>query len=89
MQILNMIEGKEERDYFVALFSDLSFEIEEMGYEGMEEDLVESLLFDHFGLEMMDENQLAMLTKYILEKQKDPTSLKSILHVVNMQKGAA
>lgn len=87
MQILGMLT-KREREHFVAMVSDLSFEIEEMGYEGLEDELIEGLLSDHFGLEILDKSQLDRLTAYILEKQADPTSLKSILHVVNMKKGA-
>ena len=87
MQILSMLT-KREGEQFVAMVSDLSFEIEEMGYEGLEDELIEGLLSDHFGLEILDKSQLDRLTAYILEKQADPTSLKSILHVVNMKKGA-
>ena len=85
MQILQAIKGKENRELLIGLISDISFEVEEMGYEGLEEELIEGFLFDHFGLELLCPKQLTMLTDYILSKQEDPTSLKSLLHVVNMQ----
>lgn len=87
LQILGIL-NKEERELFVSLFSDLSFEIEELGYEGMEEELIEGLLFDHFGLEFTDRDQLTMMCDYIMEKQNHPI-WESILVTVNLMKRGA
>ena len=48
MQLLGMLDTKADRQLFVNLFSDLSFEIEEMGYEGLEDELIEDILINHF-----------------------------------------
>ena len=65
MKILN----KEQRQLFVDLFNDLSFEIEEQGYLGLETDLVSDILFNHFGLEIECNDQLNMFTDCIIKHQ--------------------
>jgi hypothetical protein len=79
MQILKMLD-KAERQQFVALFSDLDYELDELGWRGNETDLVNDMLFNHFGMEIEDENQLKMLTESILKKG----NLQSAYNVVNM-----
>lgn len=79
MQILKML-NKTQRQQFLALFSDLDYELDELGWRGNETDLVNDMLFNHFGLSMEDENQLKMLTDVILK----PESLKSAVNTVSM-----
>ena len=70
MQILKMMTAK-QRQNFVALFDDLSYEIQDMGYEGFETQLVNEMLDDHFGIFLEDDSQLKMLTDYILKHQNN------------------
>lgn len=65
-QLLRLINNEK---LFINLFSDLSFEIDEMGYAGMETELVDDLLFNHFGLTIENSHQLAEITRVILENQ--------------------
>lgn len=67
MQLLKML-NKTQRKEFVALFSDLEYELDELGYRGSETDLVNDMLFNHFGLSLEDEGQLQRLTDAILKK---------------------
>ena len=67
-QLLNMMTKKQIKQ-FVALFNDLSFEVEEMGWEGMEEEMVNDMLINHFGLELVDDWQLGEATKFIMNNQ--------------------
>ncbi len=74
IQLLKMIkknEGKDRAIEFVALFEDLSFELEEMGYKDCPEDLIGTMLFNHFGLSLDCPEQLTSLTEYILKHQND------------------
>ena len=68
LQIYKMIEDKK---LFINLFNDLSYEIEEMGYTHLEDqmELINEMLDNHFGLFMEDDRQLKMLTQAILKRQ--------------------
>jgi len=79
MQILKMLD-KAQRKQFVALFSDLDYELDELGWRGDETTLVNDMLFNHFGMTIEDSGQLKMLTDSILKKG----SLQSAYNVVNM-----
>ena len=68
IQILNML-NKKEIQLFIELFNDLSYEIEEMGYKGMEQDLISDMLRNHIGLDMECPKQLKMFTDYIMRHQ--------------------
>ena len=69
IQLLKMLDRK-QRQEFLTLFSDLDYELDELGWRGNETDLVNDMLFNHFGLSMEDETQLKMLTDVILDKSK-------------------
>jgi hypothetical protein len=77
LQILKRL-NKKQRQEFVALFSDLDYELDELGWRGNETDLVNDMLFNHFGMELEDKNQLQMLTDAILK----PNVLKSAMAMV-------
>jgi hypothetical protein len=62
---------KLQRKFFIALFDDLAMEIEDMGYEGFEDELVNEMLYNHFGLTIEDDRQLKIFTEYILKHQHD------------------
>lgn len=79
MQLLKML-NKTQRKQFLQLFSDLDYELDELGWRGNETDLVNDMLFNHFGLSIEDESQLKRLTEVILK----PESLKSAVNTVNM-----
>jgi len=75
MQILKML-NKEQRKQFVELFSDLEYELDELGWRGDETTLV-----NHFGLSIEDERQLEKFTEAVLDKKK----IESAFAVVNMK----
>jgi len=72
MQILKMLDRK-QRQEFLALFSDLDYELDELGWRGNETDLINDMLFNHFGFSLEDKAQLQMLTDSILK----PGNLKA------------
>lgn len=69
IQLLKMLDRK-QRQEFLTLFSDLDYELDELGWRGNETDLVNDMLFNHFGLSIEDETQLKRLTEVILDKGK-------------------
>lgn len=79
LQILRMLNETQRKD-FLALFSDLDYELDELGWRGNETDLVNDMLFNHFGLSIEDETQLQRLTEVILK----PESIKAAVNTVNM-----
>ena len=79
MQILRIVE---DLNLFEAMFEDLDFEIEEMGYSGHEEELVYEMLDNHFGIEMTEEKQIKSLTSCIRGK-----GFKSAVHVEKLRRG--
>jgi hypothetical protein len=74
-----MLNKKQQRE-FVALFSDLDYELNDMGWKGDETTLVNDMLFNHFGLSVEDNGQLQMLTDCILK----PNMLKAAATTVNI-----
>lgn len=68
LQLLRLLDNK-QRKFFGVLFDDLSTEIDDMGYKGHETELVNDMLFNHFGFTLEDEQQLESFTKYILGNQ--------------------
>jgi len=52
--------------YFIGLLSDIKGQAEDCGYDGCEDELVGSILFDEFGIEGMDRKQLKMLTECLM-----------------------
>ena len=87
IQILHML-NKEQINHFEDMFSDLTFELEDMGYKDCPEQLVNQLLSDHFDMDFDTTDktanwQLEELTKTVL----DITKLKPALTTVRAQKG--
>ena len=76
IQILKLLSNH-QKNQFLELFSDLDYEINELGYKGEESQLVNDMLFNHFGFTIDDEQQLRMITKVILK----PDLLKSAINV--------
>jgi hypothetical protein len=63
------LNTNEKIDYFYDLFSDLDYEIEELGYQGLEDELINTMLLNHYGIEFTDDFQLGLLTDCILNKK--------------------
>lgn len=78
IQIAKMIK---DLDHFYDIFSDLSFEIEEMGWKPI--DLIPDLLDNHFGLEMEDQTQIKFLTEAIM----DQNNFRSIINLEKLRRG--
>lgn len=68
LQLYKMLDSV-SRKLFIQLFNDLSYEIDDLGYKGMESELIEDLLFNHFAIELEDTRQIERLTKSILRNQ--------------------
>jgi len=68
MQLVKMMSNQEIK-LFIGLLDDLSHEIEEMGYKGYEVDLIEDIMFNHFGIEFECTNQLNMFAECIMKHQ--------------------
>ena len=77
MQIYKMVHDK---TLFIELFNDLSYEIEEMEYLHLEDqmELINEMLDNHFGLFLEDHRQLQRLTETIIKKQGSLQFLKMI-----------
>jgi hypothetical protein len=67
IQLLKMLNKKQQKQ-FVELFSDLDYELDDMGWRGNETDLINDMLFNHFSMSIANEDQLKMLTDSILKK---------------------
>jgi hypothetical protein len=67
----------QDKDFFISIFSDLEYELNEMGWSADPETLINDLLFNHFGLTIEDDRQLSQLTQTILNK-KDLHFLKAL-----------
>jgi hypothetical protein len=67
----------QDKDFFISIFSDLDYELNEMGWKDDPETLINDLLFNHFGLTIESERQLAQITQTILNK-KDLHFLKAL-----------
>jgi predicted AAA+ superfamily ATPase len=68
IQLLKMM-NKRQKELFVTLFNDLSYEIDELGYKNVESELIEEMLNNHFNLFIECDSQIQMLTKCILKYQ--------------------
>lgn len=80
LQILKMLKPS-QKELFVQLFSDLDYEINELGWKDDETTLVNDMLFNHFGLSIEDEFQLKRLTDSILKKG----NVKAAYNIVKMK----
>ena len=69
IQIFRLLDNNADFDLFESIFSDLDFEIEELGYKHCPEDLIFDLLENHFSITMTDDRQLKRLTDSILDKR--------------------
>ena len=70
LQIAKMLNDN-QLELFIALFNDLSYEIDELGYKGNESELINELLDNHFGISLEDDKQLNKLTSCILNHQNN------------------
>jgi len=85
IQIIKMLT-KQQRSLFIAIFNDLSYDIEELDYDGIEGELINDLLLSHFGFDLMDECQLEILTAYIMRHQGNlKESIKGIEMTLGMK----
>jgi len=56
----------QDKELFIALFSDLKDEVSNLGYSGCEGELFNEMLLNHFGLEIEDSKQLDRITSVVL-----------------------
>lgn len=75
LQLLNML-NKKQFEMFEQLFSDLEYELNEMGWKDNESELISSMLFNHFMIELLDERQLENITKIITNKTKFESTMR-------------
>jgi hypothetical protein len=75
MQIYKLIDNK---DLFIELFNDLSFELDELGYSNFPEMLINEMLDNHFGIYLECDKQLQRITETIIKKQGSLHFLKMI-----------
>jgi hypothetical protein len=75
LQLLNTL-NKKQFDLFMQLFSDLDYELNEMGYSSDPQGLVNEMLSNHFGIELTDVEQLNAITRIILDKNKFESTLR-------------
>ena len=81
LQLLKFIKTSELDDFY-EMFGDLDFEINEMGWEPGE--LIKDMLFNHYGIELLDDYQ----TKQISEKMLDKSLFLSAINTIKIQRGA-
>ena len=75
IQIYNMVHDK---NLFLNMFNDLSFELDELGYRECPSDLISDLLQDHFDLVIENDKQLKQLSDCIIKHQGQLEFLKSL-----------
>lgn len=66
IQVYNTVKDKE---LFVDIFDDLSFELHDLGYIDYPEDLIDELLVNHFGISFECPRQLKDFTNDIMRYQ--------------------
>ena len=64
MQLVPKIHDLEQ---FLLVFNDLSFEVDECGYDASE--LIPELLLNHFGLEIEDKGQEQLVVNALMTKE--------------------
>lgn len=77
LHLIQLYKMVQDKDFFISIFSDLEYELNEMGWSADPETLINDLLFNHFGLTIESERQLAQITQTILNK-KDLHFLKAL-----------
>ena len=77
LYLLQLYKMVQDKDFFISIFSDLDYELNEMGWSADPATLINDMLFNHFGLTIEDDRQLAKLTQTILNK-KDLHFLKAL-----------
>lgn len=75
LQLLNML-SKKQFELFEQLFSDLDYELNDMGWKDNENELISGMLFNHFLIDLLDEKQLDNITKVILDKNKFKSTMR-------------
>lgn len=68
VQLLRVLKP-DNRKLLISMLDDIQWEVEELGYKGMESELVGDLLLSQFGLELECPDQLDMLTRWVLNNQ--------------------
>ena len=77
LHLIQLYKMGQDKDFFISIFSDLEYELEELGWIQDPETLINDLLFNNFGLTIESERQLAQITQTILNK-KDLHFLKAL-----------
>lgn len=75
--LLQVYRRVTDKDLFIKIFSDLEFELEEMGWKDDPDTLMNDILFNHFGFFIQDDWQLSEFTRIVLNK-KDLNFLKAL-----------
>lgn len=75
--LLQLYKRIQNKALFIEVFSDLDYELYEMGWIDDAETLINDLLLDLFDLTIEDDRQLSQLTQTILNK-KDLHFLKAL-----------
>ena len=79
IHLIQLYKLVDDKKLFISIFDDISYELEELGFKDFPCELIDDMLFIHFGISLEDENQLERLTNCILKFQgKIGTILKGI-----------
>ena len=82
MQVLQLIKI-EDFELFENIFGDLDYELEEQGWKDHPEELMNTMLENHFGLALTDERQLKEFTRCVLDKKL----FKSAFNTMKLKRG--
>lgn len=77
IQLLKLIDN---RQLFYAMFSDLDYELNELGFKDCPEELISDILYNHFGLSIDCPKQLQRITATILKYNKDLEKMEMLFH---------
>jgi len=66
---VQLLKAVKDKRMLAMMLNDIQWEVEELGYTGLESELINELLSSHFGVEIECPNQLDMLTKWVLNNQ--------------------
>ena len=80
LHLIQLYKIVQDKKLFISLFNDLSYEIEEMGYIYLDDqmELINEMLDSHFGIYLEDCKQLKKLTETIISKQGKLNFLKAL-----------
>jgi hypothetical protein len=69
LNLIQLYNRVDDKDLFIKLFSDFNQDCIEFGYEDDKSELFNEMLYNHFGLELVNDNQLNRVVNSLVNMQ--------------------